>query len=43
MNNGSFRGTAVLRSEPHEAGGLTRCIEGAPEELYTVVARGRTV
>ncbi|MGW3454477.1 hypothetical protein ACWGM4_09360 [Streptomyces albidoflavus] len=43
VNNGSFRGTAVLKSEPHEAGGLTWYIEGVPEEPYTVVANNGTL
>ncbi len=43
VNNGSFRGTAVLKSEPNEAGGLTWYIEGVPEELYTVVVNNGTL
>ncbi|WP_239102084.1 hypothetical protein [Streptomyces albidoflavus] len=43
VNNGSFRGTAVLKSEPHEAGGLTWYIEGVPEEPYTVVVNNGTL
>ncbi|MEU2312268.1 InlB B-repeat-containing protein [Streptomyces albidoflavus] len=43
VDNGSFRGTAVLKSEPNEAGGLTWYIEGVPEELYRVVVNNGTL
>ncbi|WP_436738159.1 InlB B-repeat-containing protein [Streptomyces sp. BBFR102] len=43
VDNGSFRGTAVLRSEPNEAGGITWYIEGVPEEMYTVTVTDGTL
>lgn len=43
INNGSFRGTAVLKSETNESGGTTWYIEGEVELPYTVIVNQGTL